>query len=129
LYISRDRAKRRKITNEDDVFELLASKGFEKVSLENLTLKNQVKLFQEALVVIGCHGAGLANIMFMQKNQTVIELKSNNNNYWCYFSLARVFGLKYYYSLNNGHVANHRDADIDIDLDALNQLMTKAMNN
>jgi capsular polysaccharide biosynthesis protein len=129
LYISRDRAKRRKITNEDDVFELLASKGFEKVSLENMPLKNQVKLFQEALVVIGCHGAGLANIMFMQKNQNIIELKSNNNNYWCYFSLARVFGLKYYYSLNNSNVNNHRDADIDINLEALNVLVTKAMNN
>lgn len=129
LYISRDKAKRRKITNEDDVFELLASKGFEKVSLENMSLKNQVKLFQEARLVIGCHGAGLTNIMFMQKKQTVIELKANNNNYWCYFSLARVFGLKYYYSLNNGHVANHRDADIDINLDALNELVTKAMNN
>jgi capsular polysaccharide biosynthesis protein len=90
---------------------------------------DQVKLFQEARIVIGCHGAGLTNIMFMQKNQTVIELKSNNNNYWCYFSLSRVFGLKYFYSLNNGYVDNHRDADIDIDLDALNLLLTKAMNN
>jgi capsular polysaccharide biosynthesis protein len=129
LYVSRDKAKRRKITNEDDVFELLVSKGFEKVSLENMLLKNQVKLFQEARVVIGCHGAGLTNIMFMQKNQNIIELKSNNNNYWCYFSLARVFGLKYYYSLNNSDVTNHRDADIDIDLDALNQLVTKVINN
>ena len=129
LYVSRDKAKRRKIRNEDYLYELLAKKGFEKLILENIPLKNQVKLFQEARVVIGCHGAGLTNIMFMQKKQTVIELKSNNNNYWCYFSLARVFGLKYYYSLNNGHVANHRDADIDIDLDALNVLVTKAMNN
>jgi hypothetical protein len=129
LYVSRDKAKRRKITNEDDVFELLKLKGFEKVNLEDLKLIDQVKMFQEARTVIGCHGAGLANIMFMQKNQTVIELKSKNNNYWCYFSLARVFGLKYYYSLNNSHVYNHRDADIDIDLDALNLLITKAMNN
>ena len=129
LYISRSRAKRRRISNEDEVFDLLKLKGFEKVNLEELKLMDQVKLFQEARMVIGCHGAGLANIMFMQKNQTVIELKSNNNNYWCYFSLARVFGLKYYYSLNKGHVANHRNADIDIDLDAINVLVTKAMNN
>lgn len=129
LYISRSRAKRRRISNEDEVFELLRLKGFEKVNLEELKLTDQVKLFQEARMVIGCHGAGLANTMFMQKNQSVIELKSNNNNYWCYFSLARVFSLKYYYSLNNGHVANHREADIDIDLDALNILVTKAMNN
>jgi len=129
LYVSRSRAKRRRISNEDEVFRLLRLKGFEKVNLEELKLIDQVKLFQQARVVIGCHGAGLTNIMFMQNNQTVIELKSNNNNYWCYFSLARVFGLKYYYSLNNGHVVNHRDADIDIDLDALNLLITKAMNN
>ena len=129
LYVSREKAKRRKIRNEDYVYELLAKKGFEKLILEDIPLKNQVKLFQEARLVIGCHGAGLTNIMFMQKKQTVIELKANNNNYWCYFSIARVFGLKYYYSLNNGHVANHRDADIDIDLDALNVLVTKAMNN
>ncbi|MFM1794647.1 MAG: hypothetical protein RL642_1032 [Bacteroidota bacterium] len=129
LYVSRDKAKRRKIRNEDEVFELLKLKGFEKVNLEELKLMDQVKLFQEARIVIGCHGAGLTNIMFMQKNQTVIELKSNNNNYWCYFSLSRVFGLKYFYSLNNGYVDNHRDADIDIDLDALNLLLTKAMNN
>jgi capsular polysaccharide biosynthesis protein len=129
VYISRSRAKRRRISNEDEVFALLKLKGFQKVNLEELKLMDQVKLFQEARIVVGCHGAGLANIMFMQKNQTVIELKSNNNNYWCYFSLARVFGLKYFYSLNNGHEANHRDADIDIDLDALNQLLTKAMNN
>ncbi len=129
LYVSRDKAKRRKIRNENYVYELLAKKGFEKLVLENIPLKHQVKLFQEARVVIGCHGAGLTNIMFMQKKQSVIELKANNNNYWCYFSLARVFGLKYYYSLNNGHVANHRDADIDIDIDALNLLISKAMNN
>jgi capsular polysaccharide biosynthesis protein len=129
LYVSRGKAKRRKIKNEDEVFGLLKLKGFEKVNLEELKLMDQVKLFQEARIVMGCHGAGLANIMFMQKNQTVIELKSDKNNYWCYFSLARVFGLKYFYSLNNGHVDNHRDADIDIDLDALNLLLTKAMNN
>jgi capsular polysaccharide biosynthesis protein len=129
LYVTRSLAKRRRISNEDEVFRLLRLKGFEKVNLEELKLTDQVKLFQQARVVIGCHGAGLTNIMFMQKNQTVIELKSNNNNYWCYFSLARVFGLKYYYSLNHGHVVNHRDADIDIDLDTLNLLITKAMSN
>jgi len=129
IYITRGKARRRRISNEEAVFELLEKKGFEKIVLEDLQLKDQVKIFQEARVVVASHGAGLANTMFMQKNQTVIELKSHNNNYWCYFSLARVFGLKYYYSLNNGHVDNHRDADTDIDLDVLNVLVTKAMNN
>ena len=129
IYITREKARRRKILNEEEVFELLKAKGFEKIVLEDLHFKDQVKLFQEARVVVASHGAGLANTMFMQKGQTVIELKSDNNRYWCYFSLARVFGLKYYYSLNKGSSANHRDADITVDIEQLQKLVTKAMEN
>jgi capsular polysaccharide biosynthesis protein len=129
LYISRANAKRRKISNEDDVFNLLKIIGFEKVIMENIPFKDGIKLIQEARIVISCHGAGLTNIMFMQKSQTVIELKSNNNNYWCFFSLARVFGLKYYYCLHNGNSKNHRDADILVDINQLKKLVIKAMKN
>ena len=129
IYITRGKARRRRISNEENVFELLEKKGFEKIVLEDLQLKDQVKIFQEARVVVASHGAGLANTMFMQKGQTVIELKSDNNRYWCYFSLARVFGLKYYYSLNEGSSANHRDADITVDIERLNALVTKEMEN
>jgi capsular polysaccharide biosynthesis protein len=129
IYITRGKASRRRISNEEAVFELLEKKGFEKIVLEDLQLKDQVKIFQEARVVVASHGAGLANTMFMQKSQTVIELKSDNNRYWCYFSLARVFGLKYYYSLNKGSSANHRDADITIDIECLKALVTKEIEN
>lgn len=129
LYISRANAKRRKISNEDDVFKFLKIIGFEKVIMENITLKDGIKLIKEARIVISCHGAGLSNIMFMQKNQSVIELKSINNNYWTFFSLARVFGLKYYYSLNKGNSDNHRDADITVDIAQLQKIVTQAMKN
>lgn len=129
IYITRGKARRRGVSNEKAVFELLKEKGFEKIVLEDLPLKNQVKLFQEARVVVASHGAGLANCMFMQKEQTVIELKSENNRYWCYFSLARVFGLKYYYSLNKASSSNHRDANITVDIDRLKILLTQTMEN
>ena len=129
IYITRGKARRRRISNEETVFELLKKKGFEKIVLEDLQLKEQVKLFQEARVVVASHGAGLTNSMFMQKGQTIIELKSDNNRYWCFFSLARVFGLKYYYSLNKGSSANHRDANITVDIDRLKILLTQTMEN
>ena len=129
VYITRGKARRRRVSNEDQVFELLGSRGFEKVTLEDLHLKDQVQLFQEARVVVASHGAGLTNIMFMQKGQTVIELKSDNNNYWCYFSLARVFGLKYFYNLSKGISHNHRDADILVDIDQLKKIVTQVINN
>jgi capsular polysaccharide biosynthesis protein len=129
VYITRGKARRRRVSNEDQVFELLVSRGFEKITLEDLHLKDQVQLFQEAKVVVASHGAGLTNIMFMQKGQTVIELKSDNNNYWCYFSLARVYGLKYFYNLSKGSSHNHRDADILVDIDQLKKIVTQAINN
>ena len=128
LYISRDKAKRRKVTNELELSSFLMSKGFEKVILEDYTMDEQVRLMQESKMVISCHGAGLTNIMFMQKGQTVIELKSSNNNYWCYFSLARVFGLDYNYILCEGDNENHRDANIKVDLNLLSELLEKNLN-
>ena len=129
IYITRGKARRRRVLNEEAVFGFLKANGFEKVVLEDLHLIDQVKLFQEARIVVASHGAGLTNSMYMQKGQTIIELKSDNNRYWCYFSLARVFGLKYYYSLNNGSTNNHRDADITVDIAQLQKLVTQAMEN
>ncbi len=127
LYISREKANRRKVINEFEVLSYLESKGFEKVILEDYTLDEQIELIKQSKLVISCHGAGLTNIMFMQKSQTVIELKSKNNNYWCYFSLARVFGLDYNYILCEGDNENHRDANIKVDLHELSELLEKKL--
>ncbi len=129
IYVTRGKAKRRRVSNESEVFEFLASKGFEKVILEDLQLKDQIRLFCEARVVLASHGAGLTNIMFMQKGQSVVELKSDNNNYWCYFSLARVYGLNYFYNLCKGSSQQHRDADIFVDIALLKKTLTQAMKN
>jgi hypothetical protein len=125
LYISRQKAKRRKVINELELSSFLTSKGFEKVILEDYTLDEQLQLMHESKMVVSCHGAGLTNIMFMQNGQTVIELKASNNNYWCYFSLARVFGLDYNYILCEGDNENHRDANIKVDLHELSELLKK----
>lgn len=125
LYISRDKAKRRKVSNELELSSFLMSKGFEKVILEDYTMHEQVQLMQESNMVVSCHGAGLTNIMFMQKGQTIIELKEKNNNYWCYFSLARVFGLDYNYIFCEGDNENHRNANIKVDLHGLSELLEK----
>jgi len=50
--------------------------------------------------LIGIHGAGLTNILFMPKGASVLELRrkddSHNN---CYFSLASALELNYFYQL------------------------------
>jgi capsular polysaccharide biosynthesis protein len=125
IYISRGKARRRKIINEYALVEFLTKQGFEIHALEDYSLFQQIRLFNESTMVLSNHGAGLTNIMFMQPNCKVIELKSENNNYWCYFSLANVFSLKYTYMLCKGSSINHRDADINVDLNELSSIIEK----
>jgi capsular polysaccharide biosynthesis protein len=124
IYVSRNQARRRKISNEDEVWQCLQSYGFERFELEAVSWSEQVRFFSEASVVLASHGAGLTNIMFMNEGTHVIELKASNNNYWCYFSLARVFGLQYTYLLCKGDIEDHRNADIKVDLQAFSTLLT-----
>ena len=51
--------------------------GFDSVRLEEMTFRQQVELFYEAEIVVGAHGAGLANILFSPRVK-VIELQTTN---------------------------------------------------
>jgi capsular polysaccharide biosynthesis protein len=74
LYFSRRGATHRRIVNADELSALLNKYGFETVELERLSAADQFKLAAEAEVVLGPHGAGLANILACPIACTVIEL-------------------------------------------------------
>jgi capsular polysaccharide biosynthesis protein len=123
IYISRKKAVRRKIINQDELLIFLSDHKFETVFLEDYTVEHQIKLLYETQIVIAPHGAGLTNILFMQANTKVIELKAYNNDYWCFFSLARLAKLQYSYLFCESNHENHRDADIKVDLNRLEKIL------
>ena len=114
LYISRARAERRRIRNEDEVADVLARHGYERIFLEDLSLQEQVQMVGSAKVLLGNHGAGLANMAWMLPGTTVLELRlqgDRQNN--CYFSLASALDIQYRYlscdaaeRQNDAHVAD-----------------------
>jgi capsular polysaccharide biosynthesis protein len=116
IYVSRKMAHSRKILNEDSVIELLTEFKFQVIHFENLKFYDQVKLMMESDFLISSHGAGLTNLMFMKTNSMVLELKAINNDFNCYFTLARVFNIKYYYQRCVSDDPNHRLANISVDL-------------
>jgi capsular polysaccharide biosynthesis protein len=73
LYVSRVNAAR-VIVNEDELQSVLDDFGFEIVRCERLPFAEQVRLFSEASVVLGPHGAGLINHVFSPPEAKVIEL-------------------------------------------------------
>lgn len=80
IFISRKKAARRKITNYVEVEDLLDSHGFKLVCLEDYSFLEQVSIMKHAKYVIGVHGAGLANILFMKKEGHVVELSPTITN-------------------------------------------------
>ena len=74
----------RTLRNETAARELVRQHGFQVVSLEKLTLDDQVALFANARTIIGFHGAGLANLVFCNPQARVIELVDRDCVHPCY---------------------------------------------
>jgi hypothetical protein len=81
IYISRKLTSARRVTNDDAVVETLRDFGFQPVCLEQEPLSEQVRIFREADVIIGPHGAGLANIVFSRSGTTLIEFLQESATY------------------------------------------------
>lgn len=121
IYISRAQAKSRRIVNEEEVMASLAAYGFERYVLEELSFRDQVRLFQQAEAVVAPHGAGLANILFSER-LTVLEIFGDSVNP-CYYTLASVLGYRYGFMQ-----AITEDSDLRVDLDKMKRVLNRMVN-
>lgn len=76
LWISRASQQHSRLVNAAEAEALAVSLGFEVVHLEHLPFLEQVRLFSQAAVVAGPHGAGFANGVFGPPGMRLIELMS-----------------------------------------------------
>lgn len=75
IYIARgDAAKSRKVSNEAELIKVLSSQGFEILYLTKVSVKDQVKIFNEAEVVVAVHGGGLSNLVFCEPGTSLLEI-------------------------------------------------------
>jgi hypothetical protein len=65
---------RRRLINHAEIAEIAIGHGFEIVEAEKLPIGEQIRLFAEASVVAGPHGAGLTNIVFAPRGTRILEL-------------------------------------------------------
>jgi hypothetical protein len=72
-FIYRKQSALRTLINENEVLKIVESMGFAISILEEMSFAEQVRCIHESEIVMGLHGAGLANAMFMQKGSTLIE--------------------------------------------------------
>lgn len=98
IYVSRGKAQRRRIANEEECVAILSEYGFQIIHFEDYLYEQQVEIAKNAQYVISNHGAGLTNMLFMKSGSSILELRrigDCHNN--CFFSLASALRLKYYY--------------------------------
>lgn len=112
LYISRDDASSRRVSNEDEVMAMLARFDFEKVVLTGMSIAEQAELFASADVCIGAHGAGLTNIVHMPAGSTVIELFHWQGGTSAYTVVARALDHRYFYLACGVDAADIPDGNI-----------------
>jgi len=96
LYIARADARSRPLRNEDMLVARLARFGVVPVLLSALGLDEQIKLFRGARLVIGPHGAGLANVVFSPPGTVLYELLPHHYVNPCMNLLAQQHGLHHW---------------------------------
>ena len=118
IYISRHRATKRRIVNEEEVEKILQQFGFQTIRGEDLSFEQQVQTFSRAQYLVSNHGAGLTNMLFMKRGGSVLELRHKSdhiNN--CYFTLSSALNLNYFYQTcpPSSADSNPHTADLIVD--------------
>jgi capsular polysaccharide biosynthesis protein len=86
-------AKIRPLRNEEELADLAEQRGF--TVIDPSQIPNAEDVFAAADVVVGAHGAGLANLTFCKPGTQVLELLPSAQAFPHYFTLAVVGGLSY----------------------------------
>jgi capsular polysaccharide biosynthesis protein len=126
IYISRKKAFKRRIINELELEKMLVANGFVKVFLEDISFEQQVDLLNNSGIVIGCHGAGLANIIFMQPNTFVIDLINEHLHEFCYYTLASVANVNYCHvncNCDGAEMQNPGNNDIEVNINIIQEIL------
>ena len=112
----------RYIPQGDELHEYLLSNYKNKYIIKQyrgyLTLEETAKLFNSCKLFIAPHGAGHSNIMFMNSNSAVIEIRPQTLlNSWYFSYLASINGVRYQYFFSTTNNSNLYSKAMYFDMD------------
>jgi hypothetical protein len=129
IFVERSPSSVRQMVNSAQIFSLLRAEfGFEAIDPGRFTVDEQRQLFADATVVVGAHGAGLANSVFCGNLQLLGEFYSEILQPFCH-TLARSIGASYF-SIEGRRVSDYpsgdwrgANADFQVDEKAVRQAL------
>jgi len=93
IYVAR--RGRRKVDGEAALAPVLKRFGIESVAMEDLSIDAQISAFRGASLIVGAHGAALANIVHADHGAALVELMPPGYLNHTYFLLAGACALRY----------------------------------
>jgi capsular polysaccharide biosynthesis protein len=128
IYVSRKKAAKRKVSNEEDVVELLVKHDVEICCLEEYSFEQTIQKLSGIKCLIGLHGAGLTNMLFMQSGGMIVEFRNEHDRHNnAYFALASDLDHQYYYIRGKAESVDN-SSDVHVDISELEELMGKLTN-
>lgn len=103
LYISRSDSKIRNVINEKELLEKLKPYGFKTIVSSQLSIKEKIKLFSKAKVVLGATGAGLISMFFCKPGTKMVEIFNEGFVIEPFYDIATKIDLDYEYIICKGN--------------------------
>ncbi len=132
IYISRGKARYRRVLNEEDVMLVLRKFGFVSILLESMSFEEQVTLFARAKIIVAPHGSGLTNMIFCSPGTQIIELFSPHYIRHYFWLISQQLQLEHYYLMGDKFEGDYLrnlmyqsplTEDIMVNIDALSKMM------
>lgn len=110
------------LINNDEIKKYLSKKGFKSIMVGKLGFLEQVKLFNNAKIIIGAHGAAFTNLIFCRKNTKVIEIKpiDRPDNY---VVISKTHNLQYKQIITPLIQQKNNNGDIFLDIKKLSKFI------
>jgi capsular polysaccharide biosynthesis protein len=98
LFLDRSQSKYNhcQISNFEDFNVLIKKKKIKTCQLEKISFSEQINLLSNSRIVIGAHGAALANIVFCKPNTIIVEIIPSNHPNRQTERISKILNLKYF---------------------------------
>lgn len=97
VFLSRKGCNKRRC-NEDELEQVFRQFGFKSLKTDNLSIAQQITLFNNAEHIIGGSGAAFTNIMYCKEGAKATLFFTGRHNITCFSSLGILKGVRTYYT-------------------------------
>ena len=95
--------RQRCLDNEEEIVRIAGDFGFERHYLEDLSLREQIRLFSQAECITGYHGAGFVNMIYAPKDCQVVEILNPAKWDHAYVRIAAALRFKHWHACVDYH--------------------------